>query len=778
LQSLQFTVYGLCLFLLASSLNAWGQSPDPREEFTAIADDLFAGNNLYYGAAPLDALRQQWQNLNQGTPGPLARYEIPAGIPFSLDVGDMSFTRHLHAVERANVARDMIPLLLRAGHEEEARDVAAQALADAQRWGVGDDVHARLLFLQGLTHLRLAEQQNCVARHNAACCIFPLQAAGVHTQQAPAAAARESLRAYLELEPDDDGAKWLLNVVAMTLGDYPEGVQEAWRIPPAAFASDHTVAPFIDIAPNLGVDSLDILGGVSVEDFDGDGYLDLFATTNHPYQGAKLFRNAGDGSFQEVSESAGVTDQLGAFDCTAGDYDNDGDMDLYLVRGAWMPYDGKIRNSLLRNNGNMTFTDVTHAAGLASPAYPSQAGVWGDFNNDGLIDLYVANESYTLLAPGDSALAAINQLFMNNGDGTFTDNAAAAGVAGGRQSVGATGGDFNNDGLLDLYVVNYVSENQLLRNNGDGTFTDVADTAGVTQPAARDSAGAALSDPSGFAFPAWFFDYNNDGWLDIFVTAYTATNADLYRYYQDEEAPFDAPCLYRNNGDGTFTNVTDAAGLNRPLLPMGAGFGDVDMDGWLDMFLGTGNPFLETLMPNVLLRNDAGQTFQDVTAAAGVGNLQKGHGVSFADLDNDGDQDIFHQIGGIFPGDPYYNALYLNTMGATHYLYLHLVGVQTNRGAVGARVSVTVTTPTGPRTLHRAAGAVSSFGETPARMEVGLGDATGISEVTVFWPVSGTTQTFTDIQRDTAVRITEGAASWDPVTLSPMPFTVSEKGKP
>jgi hypothetical protein len=232
--------------------------------------------------------------------------------------------------------------------------------------------------------------------------------------------------------------------------------------------------------------------------------------------------------------------------------------------------------------------------------------------------------------------------------------------------------------------------------------------------------------------------------------------------------PYDAsnPCLYRNNRDGTFTDVATTMGLHHAWMPMGANYGDLDNDGWLDVCLATGNPGFQTLVPNVMLRNDGGKRFQDVTVAGGFGNLQKGHGVSFADFDNDGDQDIYQQLGGMLLAGKFYSALFKNPGHGNHFLHVKLVGTKSNRLAYGARIRVVVETPRGKRELHRAVGAVSSFGGSPARQEIGLGDARKIASVDVVWPRSGIHTSLEHVPIDAFIEITEGEDS-----LKVLPFS-------
>jgi hypothetical protein len=203
---------------------------------------------------------------------------------------------------------------------------------------------------------------------------------------------------------------------------------------------------------------------------------------------------------------------------------------------------------------------------------------------------------------------------------------------------------------------------------------------------------------------------------------------------------------------------------------MGCNFGDLDNDGWLDFYLGTGDPDFATLIPNRMFRNDGGKRFQEVTTAGGFGHLQKGHGVGFADLDHDGDQDIYAVIGGAFVGDHYRNALYENPGHGHHWIKLHCVGERSNRAAIGTRIRVTVHTADGPRSIYKTVNSGGSFGSSPLRQEIGLGKATSIAEVEVFWPASGVRQTFTSLELDRAYRIQEGAAQAVALSLPRLRF--------
>jgi len=258
--------------------------------------------------------------------------------------------------------------------------------------------------------------------------------------------------------------------------------------------------------------------------------------------------------------------------------------------------------------------------------------------------------------------------------------------------------------------------------------------------------------------------------LDLFVAGYQTTLDDLVAEALGLKNQGQKPCLYRNNRDGTFTDVTTEVGLDHNYLAMGANFGDLDNDGWLDFYLGTGNPDYRYLVPNAMLRNDQGRRFQDVTQSGGFGHLQKGHGIAFADIDNDGDQDIYHQLGGFFPGDKFHNALFQNPGHGNNFIFLKLIGRQTNRDGFGARIKVVLATEQGTREIHRAVGSVSSFGGSPIRQEIGLGTPISIERIEITWPASGIRTVLTGVPMDTMIQVVEGEDDGTPVTLTRINF--------
>jgi len=613
---------------------------------------------------------------------------------------------------------------------------------------------------KAIAFLRLAEQENCLSNHNAASCLFPIQAKGVHSIQRGSRGAIAVLEEQLQVEPDDLRARWLLNIAYMTTGEWPQKVPPRWLMPPSVFESEYDIGRFPDIAGSLGVDVDDLAGGCILEDFDNDDFIDIVASSWSLNGQLRLFRNTGDGRFVERTAEAGLTGMVSGLNIQQTDYNNDGWADIWVLRGAWLGRAGRIPNSLLRNNRDGTFTDVTEESGLLSH-HPTQASSWFDYDGDGWLDVFIGNESWENRDPDRS------ELFHNNRDGTFTEVARESGLEIASLVKGVTTGDYDNDGRPDLYVSCRDSSNLLFRNEGaSGTNAQ-----GRVIWRFRNTSAVAGVDETVHSFPTWFFDYDNDGSEDLFVSGYLNRGVgDVAADYLGLPHPAAMPRLYRNLGNGSFSNVTVKVGLHRLCHTMGSNFGDLDNDGWLDFYLGTGDPDFATLIPNRMFRNDGGKRFQEVTSAGGFGHLQKGHGVGFADLDHDGDQDIYAVIGGAFVGDHYRNALYENPGHGHRWLKVHCVGERSNRAAIGTRIRVTVQTPDGPRNIHKTVNSGGSFGSSPFRQEIGLGNATAILELELFWPATGVRQRFKSLELDHAYRIQEGASQPEVLVLPPIRF--------
>ncbi|MFY9825895.1 MAG: VCBS repeat-containing protein, partial [Thermoanaerobaculia bacterium] len=244
----------------------------------------------------------------------------------------------------------------------------------------------------GIAYLRLGEQENCLVHHNADSCLLPIRAGGVHVRPRGAQAAAAEYAELLRRKPQDLGYRWLLNLAHMVLGDYPQNVPAAYLIPPASFDSDYDIGRFPDVAPAVGLASIGHSGGSIVDDFDGDGLLDVMTSSSGLRDQLRFFHNNGDGTFTDRTAEAGLLGEVGGLNIIHADYDNDGHPDVLVLRGGWLFDQGEYPSSLLRNRGDGTFEDVTEKAGLLF-FHPTQTAAWGDYDNDGWLDLYVGNES-------------------------------------------------------------------------------------------------------------------------------------------------------------------------------------------------------------------------------------------------------------------------------------------------------------------------------------------------------------------------------------------------
>ncbi|MAF09881.1 hypothetical protein CMK11_05455 [Candidatus Poribacteria bacterium] len=492
--------------------------------------------------------------------------------------------------------------------------------------------------------------------------------------------------------------------------------------------------------------------GAAWLDYDRDGDLDIYFVNGADLPGKRsagpptnrLYRNDGGARFVDVTEEAGVGDEGYGFSCAAGDYDNDGFLDLYVTNFR--------ADVLYRNDGDGSFTDVTRSAGIANDEWSASAS-FADYDNDGDIDLFVAN--YVQYRIDDTPLCGTSGvrlhcspdvfpgtqslLYRNNGDGTFTDVTHAAGLTNsGDKAMGVVWSDYDNDGDVDLFVANDRTPDRLYRNDGEGTFTDVALIAGI----ALSENGVAMS-----SMAAAFGDIDGDGWFDLAVTN-----------YHDEPN-----MVFRNDGDGFFSDVTYQSGVGGEgmnFLSWGGEFADLDNDRDLDLFVTNGHmdqnvrvarPSLTYAQPNQLLENRGDGIFDDVSAFAGDGlSLHKvSRGAAFGDFDDDGDIDLLVTNCGQAP-----DLLRNDTPGGNHSLTFELVGVQSNRDGIGARIRVLVGGVWQARE-------VKSGGSYPChsdmRLHFGLGEAGSADRVEIRWP-SGLVEHLRDVSAGRLVRLEEGAS--------------------
>jgi hypothetical protein len=599
-----------------------------------------------------------------------------------------------------------------------------------------------VMFLQGVTALRQGENDNCIMCRGESSCILPIAPSAVHANPAGSRLAVQHFTEYLDEFSRDLAGRWLLNLAHMTLGEYPDKVDPRFRLDLSQFFhSEFDIGKFRDVGHLVGVNRYNQAGGAIMEDFDNDGLLDIAVTSFDAATPMSLYRNSGAGTFEDRSREAGVTPQLGGLVCYQTDYNNDGFMDIFIARGAWCPQ--PMRPTLLCNNGKGGFIDVTQKAGLLDPVN-SNAAAWADYDNDGWLDLFVGCENQT------------NRLFHNKGDGTFEELAAKAGVQGdpARYCKGCVWFDHDNDGYPDLFVNNMFETGHLYHNNRDGTFEDATTSLGIDGPKV--------------GFSCWAWDYDNDGWLDLFATSYDRTLGDVVKGMLGQRHDRFSNRLYRNNLGQSFADLTQEAGLDMVFATMGSNYGDFDSDGWLDMYLATGEPTLGFLIPNRMLKNVGGKRFADITGSSRTGLLQKGHGVACGDWDRDGDVDLFAQTGGAFPGDKYHNVMFQNPGQGNHSLTVKLIGKKTNRAAIGARIKV-VTAGENPLTIHTHISSGSSFGANALQQTMGLAASKRVATLEIYWPTSKSTQVFHDVLADQAIEVTEFAASYRPLDWKPLP---------
>ncbi len=695
-------------------------------------------------ARSLDDLRESRRGRGRrGIAALRARFsQLPLEPPLKLD----------EVRNAIKLARSIGLLYMHEGKLTDAASWLDRALQMSRRPDCSPEIAANFHAQLGIASLRRGEIENCLECLGPSSCIFPLDPLAIHTEQSGSREAVRQFASYLEWAPGDLRVRWLLNLAYMTLGEYPEKVPRQYLVPLEPYRSPLDVGRFENVASRVGLGSRgpNLAGGSIFDDFNGDGLPDLFTTSVDDDFGASLFINRNDGTFQESATAAGLSQQVFALNLARADFDNDGNPDVVLLRGAW---EKPARLSLLRNKGSGVFEDVTEKSGLGQPI-SSESAVWGDYDNDGLVDLFVCGE-YHRDKPDQSHRA---RLYHNQGNGTFKDVAAAAGIVNDNIAKGSAWGDYDDDGRIDLFVSNYDGSCRLYHNDGNGGFRDVAYELGVIGP------------PQNHSFSCWFWDFDNDGSLDLFVNDYNAGLADVVASYMGLK-PKDCghPAVYRNIGKDGFRDVSTEVGLDRPIAAMGANFGDIDNDGFLDAYFGTGWMSYSGLVPNIMLKNVEGRQFVDITDSSRTGHLQKGHGISFADWDSDGDLDLFAVLGGGVPGDQAFNVLFQNPGQNRHWLKVKLVGTKTNRSALGARIRADLKGADGKaRSIYRTIGNNGSFGGNSLVESIGLADATSVAKLTVTWPTSKTIQTFRDVAGDQAIEITEGSDSFKIVTHPPI----------
>ena len=497
--------------------------------------------------------------------------------------------------------------------------------------------------------------------------------------------------------------------------------------------------------------------GCAFFDYDNDGWMDIYLVNsgkcdffdpNPPLRNA-LYHNNRDGTFTDITGKAGVEGGGYGQGVAVGDYDGDGFPDLYVTQYG--------RNILYHNNGDGTFSDVTEKAGVAAPGWSSSA-VWFDYDNDGKLDLFVcqfvefSKDKNKDCRTGEDAKRGYciphvyrptaSWLFHNNGDGTFTDVSKSSGIAGHLgKAWGVVATDINNDGRMDLFVANDTVENFLYANQGNGKFEEIGEIAGVGYSAeGRPRSGMGVDSA----------DFDQDGWMDLFVA-----NIDREMY-----------SLYRNNHDETFDDRAGATGIGmatRLMSGWGLKFFDFDNDGDLDLFLANGNPddLIEQLHPQVtyqeppLLFHNTGKTFENISQRSGpiFGQPLSARGLAIGDFNNDGSMDVLISVNNGAP------VLLKNNAGQeNHWLGVKLRGTKSNPDAVGARLTYQAEDF---KRSRMKVGAGSFLSDHDPRMVLGIGKRTKIDWMEVKWPgPGGATERFTDLPLDRYITIIEGQDKW------------------
>ncbi len=499
----------------------------------------------------------------------------------------------------------------------------------------------------------------------------------------------------------------LTNVQSLQAGDYDVVVSDAGGSTNSRAATLQVDSTFTKITSSGIVTDKGLFGGSSWADYDNDTFLDLLVS-NYGGGGNFLYRNNRDGTFSRITVSPIATDPEHTVRSAWGDYDNDGFLDLVTLNGAANFTES---NALYHNNGNGTFsrTAATAVGELASAKGNCHGGAWGDFNNDGLLDLLVADWSRKLV------------LYRNNPDGRFTKVVGDPLVNVGAQSVGCVWADFDNDGWSDVFVSGFSGANFLFRNDGRGAFTRI--TGRLPASDAQPSDGLAWG------------DYDNDGFLDLFVTN---PNSGGNR-------------LYRNKGDGTFEKITSGAIVTDKAESLGCAWGDFDNDGFLDLFVING---LFGPQNNFLYRNNGDGTFTKITSGSLANDVGASSGIAWGDYDNDGFLDLFVANGVLGPAQV--NFLYRNNGNGNNWLKVKCVGTVSNRAGLGAKVRLKAVIAGQSRWQMRQidGGDGSSGGSLEA--DFGLGDATIIDTLRIEWP-SGIVQEFHGVAPKQFLTLTEPA---------------------
>ena len=579
-------------------------------------------------------------------------------------------------------------------------------------------VERNLRFFKALTLFRIDERKCCYDDFRSNSCIFPIIEKEYLFTTGNIKKANEIWGELLREQPWDYRNKWMFNLSNHLIGNETE--RKLRSVFPQKLGNGSTPGDIetSNISNKMNLHCEGLAGGVIVEDFDQNGLQDVFRTSWYFDHNCQLLLQTEPGRFSEQTGQFMLDGEVGGLNCVSTDYNNDGYVDILILRGGWLGGLGLLPNSLLKNVNGKRFENVSFETGLTS-AYPSHSAVVADFNNDGGLDLVIGNESQNGAFP--------SEFYLNHGGTVFNKQSAALGFSVNAYVKGLSATDYDNDGDVDMFISNFGGNNQLIKNllteTGELKFTDVTQAANVTGP--KDS------------FSCMFFDYNNDGHEDLFVGGYGSSSvSEACRAYLGLTPKTGTSVLYRNLGNGTFQDVTGGMGLNNILNVMGLNHGDLNADVYEDIYIGTGSPSFSNLIPNRLFINAGGTNFVEKTYESRTGSLQKGHGISFADLDNDGDLEIYAALGGWYTGDNFKDFIF-STNRKFKGLKLRLKGNASNVLGIGVKVEAVFD----DRKIFRQLFNSSSFGNNPLSVYLGQSHPSQLKSVTVYWPSGGITQT-------------------------------------
>jgi tetratricopeptide (TPR) repeat protein len=622
------------------------------------------------------------------------------------------------------------------------------------------DSESKLLWL-AMSHMRYAEAENCLSKltpltgdkntaphaqhahdenvdHLQKLCAIPL--VRFHDRAQSARAAAKIFEKLLDKYDNNNRLyQWLLNFNYMTVGGFPQEVPPKYLIKSKfidsfygegkqAIEKEYADLSFTDRAREYGVDTFNAGKGVAVEDFDRDGYLDIVTGGN--FDLAKFYKNERGQKFIDRTEAAGLGGIKQPFIITAADYDNDGWVDVFFGR----PFGNY---ALYRNRGDGTFKDVTAETGLLA-AKPNDhiaatwVAAWSDVDNDGDLDLFLAQWGFKMpLVRGLMAKPRMDSTLFINDRGRFEDRTREFGLTDTVEDnyfIGAAFGDYDSDGYPDLFLSSPLRNTSVLLKNISGKRFE------PTTLIRGDEGG----------FVASFLDFNHDGRLDLywagFADAKTSVEQVVFGEHLDEYRSGQTR-IFLQTGEGKFAERTDL--FDMPMSTMGSSFGDINNDGCFDFYLGKGTPESWFILPNLMYVGKTDSTrcserLANISMLHGFGTIQKGHGIVFADFDNDGDEDIYSSLGGMWPADKWPNQFFVNDSRlGNSWVTIRLRGRKTNYYGVGARIKVTGENKKGAEIVRYALMDLrTGFGSSPYLAHVGLMDATQIKDVEVYWPGS------------------------------------------